>query len=57
MLSTKEQLIAAIRECKGITEIKKLIKEYGDVMWWKGWDAGINHTPPPENSWEEHNPR
>lgn len=46
------KLISAIQDVKSITEIKKLIRAYGDEMWWKGWDEAISHEPINENSVE-----
>lgn len=48
------KLISAIQDVKSITEIKKLIRAYGDEMWWKGWDSAITNDPPSENSEQFH---
>jgi len=50
--TARMKLISAIQDVKSITEIKKLIRAYGDEMWWKGWDEAISHEPINENSVE-----
>lgn len=52
--TARMKLISAIQDVKSITEIKKLIKSYGDEMWWKGWDSAITNDPPSENSEQFH---